>query len=1110
MMWSSKRFRKPRWRDRCSIVKNVMNTSGKQLATLLGLAAIRMLLASDLSLDVDTGNALHLVHDPCSPVAAVVSNASSSTRTVGGRLEVRDWKGRGFSMPVADTLPSGKAGRYPLPGSLPAKGFYRISLFEGNAGKPVASTSFAFVERHDVTPLLAKPKFRFGFTDHPLYYSPEERRLLYDAFVASGAKLARVGLAGFGDVLSGGEGCFDWRESDEGIEAFRSRGISINATIYGRVPRWAAESNRVANCIRDKVEWAIGCMPPREGLFRDYCRVLAARYGTRIDYYEIGNEFDMVPRWILPPEVALRLQREAWEGIKEACPAACVTTCGWAVGGSDDYYHKGKRLPNLGIMEEFLEKGQGWFDVLPVHLHGSFENYETRLNSRFFPLLKRYGVKQPWYSNETADHISGGREVPVAVDVWRKILYAWAHGSTDYTWYNLRAKAGRAGAGVEWAYGVMTHDWHPMPAFASFCALAAIFNGLDFECAHADVDKLKVYRFKGGDRIVLVGWTAGDAHSAVHLATDAHGAELYDVMGQRMPVTVADGKFEWDVSAEPAALVLSAATQLKVDCRFSSGRGCGDFPKRGLIAHRGDVDEFPESTIPAFRSAVAKGAEMIELDEWRCKTGELVVMHDPSVDRTTDGKGRIADLTLAEIKSLDAGVKRGPQFAGLKVLTLDEALAVFPKTGLYLNIHCKTGDAAPEVADLLRRTGRLAQGILMMDDPEALAAVRSQCPWAKTGLVMNTDAGWAKPWTEDEAWRKLKAAADAGVEFVQILPNCVCTKEQFAYLHERGIRTTYFVANDEETLRQKVAEGHDFVFTDRYSPLRAVYARCRETARMMTFNIWGDYFGNPPNEREDGVADAIVSARPDIIALQEVTPNWWRSALFPKLDKAGYAVIKGNEAEAFKAACACGIAPGRLRNHVPLLYRKERYRLVDCGFDVFHARLEYNKGLTWAVLEDRNTGGLVVAASTHFWWQANGRESDAIREQNAQMLIWRVRSIKWMYGDVPVVVGGDLNSKPGSWAYEILEKEGFVTAAEAADDASKISSHHGNPKRDGQGRYRGTLREKDNTSATSIDHVLVGTNRVHALRHAVVTEQGVLDVSDHSPVVVDFEAKPAK
>ena len=862
-----------------------MKISRTSLSALFCFAAIRILPASDVSLDVDTGNALHLVHDACSPVAVIVSNTSSTVQAVAGRLEVRDWKGRGFTMPVADTLPLGKVGRYLLPGPLPAKGFYRINLFEGNEGKAVASTSFAFVERHKVTPLLDKPKFRFGFTDHPLYYTPEERHLLYDAFVASGAKLARVGLAGFGDVLSGGEGCFDWRESDEGIEALRSRGLSINATIYGRVPRWAAESNRVANCIRDKVEWAIGCMPPREELFRDYCRTLAARYGTKIDYYEIGNEFDMVPRWILPPNVALRLQREAWEGIKESCPTACVTTCGWAVGGSDDYFHKGKRLPNLGIMEEFLEKGQGWFDVLPVHLHGSFENYERRLNDRFFPLLKRCGVKQPWYSNETADHVSGGREVPVAIDVWRKILFAWAHGSTDYTWYNLRAKAGRAGAGVEWAYGVMTHDWHPMPAFASFCALAAIFNGLDFECSYADGDKLKVYRFKGGDRIVLVGWTTGGVHYDVHLTTDAHEAALYDVMGQSAPLTIEDGKFEWKAMAEPSALVLSAAAQLKVDCRLPPDRECSDFPRSGLVAHRGNVEEFPESTIPAFRSAVAKGAEMIELDEWRCKTGELVVMHDPSVDRTTDGKGRIADLTLAEINALDAGVKRGPQFAGLKVLTLDEALAVFPKTGHYLNIHCKTGDAAPEVAELLRRTGRLEQGILMMDSPEALAVVRLRCPWAKTGLVINTDAGWAKPWTEDEAWRKLKAAADAGVEFVQILPNCICTQEQFDYLHKRGIRTTYFVANDKETLCQKVAEGHDFIFTDRYSSLRADYDAIRHATRMMTFNIWGDYFGNPPQEREDGVADAIVKANPDIIALQEVTPNWWKSALFPKLDK---------------------------------------------------------------------------------------------------------------------------------------------------------------------------------------------------------------------------------
>lgn len=253
----------------------------------------------------------------------------------------------------------------------------------------------------------------------------------------------------------------------------------------------------------------------------------------------------------------------------------------------------------------------------------------------------------------------------------------------------------------------------------------------------------------------------------------------------------------------------------------------GEFPGRGVIAHRGDVAEYPENTAQAYHAAVAKGAEMVELDEWRCKTGELVVMHDPTVDRTTNGHGRIADLTLSQIRALDAGSKKGWLFDREKVPVLHEALACFPKTGLYLNIHCKTGDAAPEVAELLKRTGRLAQGILMMDSRRDLIAVKEKCPWAKVGLVMNTDAGWMKPWTEGEAWKKLRDAASLGVDFVQILPNSHCTKAQLTFLHDHGIRTTYYVANDEATMTALVKEGHDFIFTDFYDKMRAVYDSLR-------------------------------------------------------------------------------------------------------------------------------------------------------------------------------------------------------------------------------------------------------------------------------------------
>lgn len=257
-------------------------------------------------------------------------------------------------------------------------------------------------------------------------------------------------------------------------------------------------------------------------------------------------------------------------------------------------------------------------------------------------------------------------------------------------------------------------------------------------------------------------------------------------------------------------------------CAFTI-TGCRSFPAQGLVAHRGDCADFPESTRPALISAVRKGAEMIEIDEWRCKTGELVVLHDGKVDRTTNGSGAVSDLTLEQIKALDAGIKQGTRFRGERVLTLGEALECFPKTGLLLNIHCKTGSAAPEVAELLRKTGRRDQGILMMGSRSDLVELRKRCPWARTGLVLVQDAGWGLPWSEAEAERKLQDAVGLGVEFVQLVPNGYCSRRQLRFLREHSVRTVFYAADSEEEMRRMVLDGYDFIFTNRLSDLRPAY-----------------------------------------------------------------------------------------------------------------------------------------------------------------------------------------------------------------------------------------------------------------------------------------------
>ena len=111
--------------------------------------------------------------------------------------------------------------------------------------------------------------------------------------------------------------------------------------------------------------------------------------------------------------------------------------------------------------------------------------------------------------------------------------------------------------------------------------------------------------------------------------------------------------------------------------------------KVSAIAHRGFSSAAPENTLAAFRQAIELGPEMMECDVRRSRDGRLVVIHDAKVDRTTNGTGLVADMTLAEIKALDAGSRFGPEFAGERIPTLEELLDLIKGTGVKLIIEIK-------------------------------------------------------------------------------------------------------------------------------------------------------------------------------------------------------------------------------------------------------------------------------------------------------------------------------------------------------------------------------------------------------------------------------------
>lgn len=235
-------------------------------------------------------------------------------------------------------------------------------------------------------------------------------------------------------------------------------------------------------------------------------------------------------------------------------------------------------------------------------------------------------------------------------------------------------------------------------------------------------------------------------------------------------------------------------------------------PTRGICAHRGARSTFPENTVPAFREAVRLGVQQVEFDVCKTKDGALVIMHDPTVDRTTDGKGKVADLTLEEIKRLDAGIKMGESFRGVRVPTLDEALDVFPRN-IWLNVHLKRSPGVAEAAARrIQAKGRLHQAFLACTVEQA-AEARSVCPEIR---ICNMSR-------QREASIYVQQTIDTGCQFIQLVRGSY-KAEDVARLKKAGIHINCFGTNEPDQLRKMYDDGIDFPLVDKTAEMQAVAA----------------------------------------------------------------------------------------------------------------------------------------------------------------------------------------------------------------------------------------------------------------------------------------------
>lgn len=234
-----------------------------------------------------------------------------------------------------------------------------------------------------------------------------------------------------------------------------------------------------------------------------------------------------------------------------------------------------------------------------------------------------------------------------------------------------------------------------------------------------------------------------------------------------------------------------------------------DLNRPAIFAHRGASAYAPENTLTAFKLAIDQGADGIELDAKLTSDGHVVVMHDQSVDRTTNGSGAIKSLSLNQLKQLDAGSKLPPLYRSEEIPTLDE---VFDEVGQQIMINVELTNYSSPIDDLPDRVAALVkeynlQEKVMLSSFNIIALLRARNLLPKTPLGLLTFAGLASLTIKSRLLHFSPLFA-INPSYKDVTKNLVITA------HQQNFKVYAYTVNQSKDMRQVIEAGVDGFFTD--------------------------------------------------------------------------------------------------------------------------------------------------------------------------------------------------------------------------------------------------------------------------------------------------------
>jgi glycerophosphoryl diester phosphodiesterase len=243
-----------------------------------------------------------------------------------------------------------------------------------------------------------------------------------------------------------------------------------------------------------------------------------------------------------------------------------------------------------------------------------------------------------------------------------------------------------------------------------------------------------------------------------------------------------------------------------------------------VLGHRGASAQAPENTLAAFQLALAGGADGVELDVWRCATGDLVVIHDEDTRRTCDRALPVPESPLAALRALDAGGWKGDLYRGERIPVLAEVLEALPQAVVNVELKARPGRPDPALAVAAARSIRAARAaervIVSSFDFALVAAFRAAAPEVATGLLF--EAGWH--------WRLRVPLAVARLAPSALHPDRrLCTPGRLARWAARGLAVNAWTVDGPGEVGRLCAGGAAAVISN--DPAAARQAVRRATGR---------------------------------------------------------------------------------------------------------------------------------------------------------------------------------------------------------------------------------------------------------------------------------------